>query len=340
MQRRLIGAGLRALHSTTRHTARTPFNVAASVPSSLRVRCYAEAATGGAVADSGSSGVLTLLAGLAVTTGLVGAGIIVSGAPPEEGIADPHAGEPFGVAHYLRVRDSLEETYNQQTVPFSDKLLPDELPPPMQPKYTLVVDLTDTLITYVYRNNRQVPLIRPGVKLFLNYLSQYYEIVIYTAQPGFAADEIITRLDPMLPEYSTVSYRLYRDATRYHEGNFCKDLKSLNRDVRRVIAVDDNPDDCKLDPDNCIAIKPWNGDPNDRVLKDLIPLLEFIAVSDIDDVREVIKRYEGKDMVEEFKKNRERAMEEAEQRRKEEEQQAQSVAQSPSAGRWGLFGRR
>lgn len=55
---------------------------------------------------------------------------------------------------------------------------------------------------------------RPGVDYFLAYLSNYYEIVIFSQEQPFYADPIITKLDPQ----GYVMYRLFRDSTQYENG--------------------------------------------------------------------------------------------------------------------------
>jgi TFIIF-interacting CTD phosphatase-like protein len=55
-----------------------------------------------------------------------------------------------------------------------------------------------------------------------------------------------------------------------------QDLSCLNRDLRRVIAIDDSAAALSLQPGNLIRVKPYtNGaDRDDTTLEDLIPFLE------------------------------------------------------------------
>jgi hypothetical protein len=48
-------------------------------------------------------------------------------------------------------------------------------------KYTLVLDLDETLVHYVEDEESAYILIRPGAENFLEELSKYYELVIFTA---------------------------------------------------------------------------------------------------------------------------------------------------------------
>lgn len=53
-------------------------------------------------------------------------------------------------------------------------------------------------------------------------------------------------------------------------------------------------------PENAIVLNPWNGDPKDRELVELIPYLEHIAAIGVPDVRSSLKAYEGKHIPTEF----------------------------------------
>lgn len=69
--------------------------------------------------------------------------------------------------------------------PVSNSLLPPSVPflPNMHPKYeyTLVLDLDETLVHYVEDEESAYIQIRPGAENFLEEMSEYFEIVIFTA---------------------------------------------------------------------------------------------------------------------------------------------------------------
>lgn len=111
---------------------------------------------------------------------------------------------------------------------------------------------------------------RPGIDYFVAYLSQLYEIVVFTSGPAHNAAPVLDKLDP----YGYIMYRLYRDATRYENGEYVKDLEHLNRDLAKTVAIDINEKALKNQPDNLIVLNKWEGDPNDSALLDIIPFLE------------------------------------------------------------------
>ena len=80
--------------------------------------------------------------------------------------------------------------------------------------YTLVLDLDETLIHYEVDEtvNAEVEdpgyyLIRPGCMKFLQQLSEYFEVVVFTAAMPDYADWILDNLDR---DGKFVSHRLYR----------------------------------------------------------------------------------------------------------------------------------
>lgn len=127
-------------------------------------------------------------------------------------------------------------------------------------------------------------------------MSQFFEIVIFTSQTSMVsictalecvcvncteltynsvplfknAMPILEKLDP----YQYSMYRLYREATRYVDGKYVKDLSHLNRDLSKVIIMDSNPEAFSMQPENGIELKPFKGDPNDNGLLSYIPFLE------------------------------------------------------------------
>lgn len=105
--------------------------------------------------------------------------------------------------------------YNEPAFP---KLLPDTDPAWERP-YTLVLSLEDLLVHSEWSREHGWRMAkRPGVDYFLRYLSQYYELVVFTSVPSVNGGPIIQKLDP----YKVIMWPLFREATRYKKGKYIK----------------------------------------------------------------------------------------------------------------------
>ncbi|XP_017589044.1 PREDICTED: mitochondrial import inner membrane translocase subunit TIM50, partial [Corvus brachyrhynchos] len=197
--------------------------------------------------------------------------------------------------------------------PTSPKLLPDPLREPYyQPPYTLVIELTGVLLhpewslVTGWRFKK-----RPGIEHLLQQLAPLYEIVVFTSETGMTAFPLIDSIDP----HGFVSYRLFRDATRYMDGHHVKDISCLNRDPARVVVVDWRRDSFRLQPYNGLALPRWDGGSEDRALYDLAAFLKTIALSGVEDVRTVLENYSLEDdPLAAFQRRRTRLEEEEQQR--------------------------
>lgn len=79
----------------------------------------------------------------------------------------------------------------------------------------------------------------------------------------------------------------------------------MNRDIRRIILIDDNTITSQLCPRNTILVKPFTdlADRSDRVLLDLIPVLQAFVHEDCSDFRETIDNlgsHDADELVKEF----------------------------------------
>ena len=152
---------------------------------------------------------------------------------------------------YVDQRRSTESELKKYAAPPSDRLLPD-LPPHARHIKTLVLDLDDVLVHSDWTRGRGWRTFkRPGAEDFIRDMSQYYELVVYTAQLPTYADPILDRLDPQ----RLVTYRLYRDSTQYVNGKHVRDLSKLNRDLKQVLLLTADPDAYALQPDNAIKAR-------------------------------------------------------------------------------------
>ncbi|XP_021234728.1 mitochondrial import inner membrane translocase subunit TIM50 isoform X1 [Numida meleagris] len=254
--------------------------------------------------------------------GLLGAGtgvtiiyIFGSNAVDEHGakVPDEFDGDPVGIQQLRRTYKYFKD-YRQMIIePTSAKLLPDPLREPYyQPPYTLVIELTDVLL------HPEWSLItgwrfkkRPGIDSLLQQLAPLYEIVIFTSETGMTAFPLIDSIDP----HGFISYRLFRDATRYMDGHHVKDISCLNRDPAKVVVVDCRKEAFCLQPYNGLALRRWDGSSDDRALYDLTAFLKTIALSGVEDVRTVLENYALEDdPLAAFKRRRSQLEEEEQQR--------------------------
>ena len=188
--------------------------------------------------------------------------------------------------------DSSEENIPQPEIPFlkaKDKKDKRE--------YTLVLDLDETLVHYMEDEeeyNAYVK-VRLGAENFINELSKFCEIVIFTASTEDYANTVINGLDCK----NNISYKLYRQHTNFVNGFNIKDLSKLGRDISKVIIIDNIEENFSLQPDNGLNICDFEGDENDNELNFLLyDLLDVVKISGLDvreklpEVREkMIRRY-------------------------------------------------
>lgn len=245
---------------------------------------------------------------------------------------DPELASGWGPSKmYARVRARTGNQLGYYTEPSFPKLLP-TVPESQRQPFTLVLSLEDLMIHTTWdRKNGYRTAKRPGIDYFIRYLSQYYELVLFTSVPIAMADPVIKKLDP----FHFIMWPLGREATKYENGQYVKDLEYLNRDLSKTIIIDTQAQHVKNQPSNAIVLDKWNGDPKDPHTKDLvglIPFLEYVATMGIDDVRPVIKSFEGKEIPEEFMRR------ENEARKRFQEQLEQQNKKAPKFSLGGMLG--
>ena len=193
-----------------------------------------------------------------------------------------------------------------------------KLPPDSKYKFTVVLDMDETLGHFIsneikskyfnnygylvnedkynFSNNYDnkdklkvgIFLIRPYAKYFLEELNNlFYEIVIFTAGTKEYCDKILDILDL---NNNLIKYRLYRSHLSLRNiNNDVKDLSLLGRNLNKIIIIDNLPENYKLQEDNGLPINSWFGDINDSSLKNLLTIMKFISEKNVKDVREVVR---------------------------------------------------
>ncbi len=185
---------------------------------------------------------------------------------------------------YCKTGDNLSFIINENisnpsiSIPYLNKKISDG-------KYfTLVLDLDETLISYrLDEQGRGVLIPRPNLYHFLTEMSKIFEIIIFTAGTQEYADPILDIIDK---KKNFFDKRLYRQHTIIMDNVFVKDLSKLGRELSKIIIVDNMPQNFKLQKENGIFIKNFNGDDkSDSTLIDLIPILRKISCDKKNDVR-------------------------------------------------------
>ncbi|RTE70066.1 Mitochondrial import inner membrane translocase subunit TIM50 [Fusarium euwallaceae] len=213
--------------------------------------------------------------------------------------ADRHSDIPNGPGLGLwwkRAKARMTESVTYYQEPSFEKLLPDPDPTFERP-YTLCLSLDNLLVHSEWTREHGWRIAkRPGMDYFIRYLSQYYELVLFTTVPFATGEPLLRKLDP----FRFILWPLYREATKFEDGEVVKDLSYLNRDLSKIIIIDTNAKHVRNQPENAIVLKPWKGEPGDKELVGLIPFLEYIHTMQYSDVRKVIKSFEGKHIPTEF----------------------------------------
>lgn len=201
-------------------------------------------------------------------------------------------------AVYNRLNTRLLKFFTFFSEPVFENLLPPPPPEAYRRPLTLVLTLDDLLvhgewdIKTGWRTAK-----RPGLDYFLGYLSQYYEIVVFSSNLQMYSEKTIQKLDPL---HAYISYALFREGCRYKDGKLLKDLSLMNRDLGKIVMIDVEEEPTSLQPGNSIVLNPWDGKPDDTLVR-LIPFLEYLATQPVKDVRPILASFKDKsNIVNEF----------------------------------------
>lgn len=188
---------------------------------------------------------------------------------------------------------------------FSTSRTPDDFKHQTMPalkKRTIVLDLDETLIhaspqltnpdhviskhlqdgsSLIIRVN-----IRPYVQMFLQTISDFAEIIIFTASMKQYADPILDLLDP---SHKLITSRYYRESCILHSTGYIKDLNIFNKPLKDILIVDNLASNFKFQKENGILIKSWFGEKSDTELLKLLKLLRKATL--LDDMRNCDKSF-------------------------------------------------
>ena len=126
---------------------------------------------------------------------------------------------------------------------------------------------------------------RPHVDFFLDTISEWFDLIVFTASMEVYGSAVADKLDR---NKGMLKRRYYRQHCRMDIGGFSKDLGVICQDMTRIFILDNSPGAYRGNPDNAIPIVSWFADPSDTALLNLLPFLDSLRFTN--DVRSILSR--------------------------------------------------
>ena len=196
---------------------------------------------------------------------------------------------------YIIYQKEQEEDENFiEKIIFSYKLnkaIPPFLKHKCKKRFTIVLDLEDTLLNIKMTDTRKLILnLRPGLISFLSGIKPYYEIISFSKFSKSYSNTIINYIQQGRKLFDA---NLYREHCTLIGRKFVKDISRIGRDMKHIIMVDDLPENLEKFKANGILILPYEGEEQnkDRVLYELKKILILFCRLGFNDIRLAIQRY-------------------------------------------------
>ena len=174
-----------------------------------------------------------------------------------------------------------------------NNIKPPYLKLPSPKKFSLVLDLDETLISFKLNpdeENKGTIRFRPYLDSFLQRVKQKYEIIVFTSGTKDYADPLE---DAIEQERKYFDARLYRQHTIAYGKDIIKDISRIGRPLDKIIIVENMQQNYRLQKENGILIKSFYGeDKYDTALASLGDILIKIA-DEFTDVRKGILKYKN-----------------------------------------------
>ncbi|XP_016973317.2 CTD nuclear envelope phosphatase 1 homolog [Drosophila rhopaloa] len=173
-------------------------------------------------------------------------------------------------------------------------------------KKTLVIDMDETMITTLRKGKYQkkppsVPhdfefylpesdvtfyvYKRPHLDYFLDRVSKWYDLTIFTAGIEIYASPILDFLDR---GKGILNRRLYRHDCIDILGLRAKYVSLASTDLSNVLLLDNSRTECSFNAGNAVHIKSYRIDSRDQALINLLPFLDALRFTK--DVRSILQR--------------------------------------------------
>ncbi|KAK6049175.1 Dullard-like phosphatase domain protein [Cooperia oncophora] len=138
---------------------------------------------------------------------------------------------------------------------------------------------------------------RPHVDYFLSVVSQWFDLVVFTASMEVYGTHVADKLDN---GRGILNRRYFRQHCTMDYGGYTKDLSAIHQDLSSIFILDNSPRSLQkvssmitwyqevAIAENAIPIPSWFSDPSDTCLLNLLPFLDALRFTS--DVRSILSR--------------------------------------------------
>ena len=151
-------------------------------------------------------------------------------------------------------------------------------------KYSIFIDLDETIVHYYEKDNNYFVKVRIGADDFIKSMSEFCEIIIVSLSNKEYTDIIIKNLNK---DSQCVNYTIYKES--FDEDNEKLDLSLINRDIKKCIFICHTDDFFNVPKGNIVKLSEFLGEENDNEIIYLHNELMKLSKKNVSDVQEILK---------------------------------------------------
>ena len=149
-------------------------------------------------------------------------------------------------------------------------------------KYTLFIELDETLVHYYEEGNNYFVKVRCGTEDFIKTMSTFCEIIIVSTSSKEYTDIIVKNINK---DNNYINHIIYKDL--FDDDNIL-DFSKINRDIKKCIFICHIDDFFNAPKTNIVKLSEFLGEENDREIINLNLELSKLSVNNIDNVSTII----------------------------------------------------
>ncbi len=150
-------------------------------------------------------------------------------------------------------------------------------------KYTLFIELDETLVHYYEDGNNYFVKVRSGTENFIKTMSEFCEIIIVSTSNKEYTDIIIKNINK---EKCYVNHTIYKEM--FDDENETLDFSFINRDMNKCIFICHEDEFFNAPKKNIVKLKEFLGEETDREIEYLDLELKKLNVDNVDNVANII----------------------------------------------------